>query len=50
VRDLVADQIEKSGINYLLCRLAFGSLSHEQSARSIELFGEQVMPRVKRAA
>jgi len=50
VRDMIADQIEKSGINYLLCRLAFGSLSYEHSARSTELFAGEVMPRVKRAA
>jgi alkanesulfonate monooxygenase SsuD/methylene tetrahydromethanopterin reductase-like flavin-dependent oxidoreductase (luciferase family) len=50
VRDMIADQIEKSGINYLLCRLAFGSLSYEHSARSIELFAGEVMPGVKRAA
>jgi alkanesulfonate monooxygenase SsuD/methylene tetrahydromethanopterin reductase-like flavin-dependent oxidoreductase (luciferase family) len=50
VRDMVADQVEKTGINYLLCRLAFGSLSYEQAARSTELFVEHVMPRVKRAA
>jgi alkanesulfonate monooxygenase SsuD/methylene tetrahydromethanopterin reductase-like flavin-dependent oxidoreductase (luciferase family) len=50
VRDMLADQIEKTGINYLLCRLAFGSLAHEHAARSVELFAEQVMPRVKLAA
>ena len=50
VRDMVAEQVEQAGINYLLCRLAFGSLSYEQSARSAQLFAEHVMPRVKRAA
>jgi hypothetical protein len=30
----------------LMCRFAFGDLTYEQSARSLQLFAEEVMPRV----
>jgi alkanesulfonate monooxygenase SsuD/methylene tetrahydromethanopterin reductase-like flavin-dependent oxidoreductase (luciferase family) len=50
VRDMLAEQIEQAGINYLLCRLCFGSLSFEQASRSVALFAEHVMPAVKKAA
>jgi alkanesulfonate monooxygenase SsuD/methylene tetrahydromethanopterin reductase-like flavin-dependent oxidoreductase (luciferase family) len=33
-----------AGINYCLCRLAFGDLSLEESTRSVELFAREVMP------
>ena len=33
-----------AGINYCICRLAFGDLSFEQSRRSVELFAKEVMP------
>ena len=33
-----------AGINYSLCRLAFGDLSFEESRRSVELFSKEVMP------
>ena len=35
---------EIAGINYCLCRLAFGDLSLEESTRSVELFAREVMP------
>lgn len=33
-----------AGINYCLCRMAFGDLSFEESSRSVELFAREVMP------
>ena len=33
-----------AGINYCICRLAFGDLSFEESKRSVELFAQEVMP------
>ena len=33
-----------AGINYCLCRLAFGDLSFEELKRSLELFAKEVMP------
>ena len=44
VRDELAEEIETAGINYLLCRLAFGNLSVEQSLHSVALMREEVMP------
>jgi alkanesulfonate monooxygenase SsuD/methylene tetrahydromethanopterin reductase-like flavin-dependent oxidoreductase (luciferase family) len=34
-------------LQYILCRLAFGDLSFEESRHSAELFAEQVMPRLR---
>lgn len=44
VRDTLRQQIETSGVSYLLCRMAFGDLSHAESLRSVELFSAGVMP------
>lgn len=40
-------QVDESGANYVLCRMAFGDLTFEESRRSIELFAEHVMPRLR---
>lgn len=44
VRARLADEIPASGINYLLCRLAFGNLTFEQSMQSVALMQHEVMP------
>jgi len=44
VRDRLRRDNETAGINYCLCRLAFGDLSFEESKRSIDLFAREVMP------
>ena len=44
VRAELERQVEASGANYLLCRFAFGSLSYEQAAGSLDLFVREVMP------
>ncbi|MBS0538622.1 MAG: LLM class flavin-dependent oxidoreductase [Proteobacteria bacterium] len=36
--------IGRTGINYALCRFAYGDLSFEESARSVRLFAREVMP------
>ena len=36
--------IAATGINYALCRFAYGDLSFEESARSVRLFSREVMP------
>ena len=40
-------QLEQSGVDYLLCRFAFGDLTLEESLRSVRLFAGEVMPRLK---
>ena len=44
VRERMKRDNEIAGINYCLCRLAFGDLSLEESTRSVELFAREVMP------
>ena len=46
VRERMKRDNEIAGINYCLCRLAFGDLSFEESRRSLELFAKEVMPAV----
>ena len=41
---LLGDLCERSGANYLIGSFTFGSLSYEQSHRSLELFAREVMP------
>jgi alkanesulfonate monooxygenase SsuD/methylene tetrahydromethanopterin reductase-like flavin-dependent oxidoreductase (luciferase family) len=44
VRDELSKQLGESGANYFVCRFAFGDLAFEESARSLRLFVEHVMP------
>jgi hypothetical protein len=44
VRDRLKRDNDVAGINYCLCRLAFGDLSFEESRRSVELLAGEVMP------
>jgi alkanesulfonate monooxygenase SsuD/methylene tetrahydromethanopterin reductase-like flavin-dependent oxidoreductase (luciferase family) len=47
VRDRLQAQIDESGVNYVACRFAFGDLTFEEARRSVELFAEKVMPRLR---
>ncbi|MBN9371195.1 MULTISPECIES: LLM class flavin-dependent oxidoreductase [unclassified Hydrogenophaga] len=49
VRQWVEEEVARTGINYLVCRMAFGDLSYEESARSTRLFGDQVLAPLSRA-
>jgi len=49
VRDVLAAQVAEAGINYFLCRAAFGDLSFAESLRSVELFAREVMPALAEA-
>ena len=44
VRETVIAQSREAGINYFLCRMAFGEIAREQCVRSTELFAADVMP------
>ncbi|MEJ7931640.1 LLM class flavin-dependent oxidoreductase [Ramlibacter sp. AN1015] len=50
VRHWVEDEVQRTGINYLVCRLAFGDLRCEDSQRSARLFGSHVLARLRRPA
>ena len=41
----IARQVEAAGLNYFVCRFAFGDLSYEESARSLALFSDAVAPK-----
>ena len=44
VREQLLQQIEVSGINFVLTRFAFGNLAFSHSKRSVSLFASDVMP------
>jgi alkanesulfonate monooxygenase SsuD/methylene tetrahydromethanopterin reductase-like flavin-dependent oxidoreductase (luciferase family) len=44
VRERLKRDNDVAGINYCICRLAFGDLTFEESKRSVELFAREVMP------
>ena len=44
VKEQVRDLLEVSGCNYVICAFAWGTLTHEQSRHSMELFAEEVVP------
>ncbi|MFL4985441.1 MAG: LLM class flavin-dependent oxidoreductase [Xanthobacteraceae bacterium] len=44
VRDVLTAQAGEAGMNYLVCRLAFGDLALSESLRSLELYAGAVMP------
>ncbi|MGH7153294.1 MAG: LLM class flavin-dependent oxidoreductase [Acetobacteraceae bacterium] len=44
VREFLRRVVEESGINYLLCRFAFGDLPTEAALGSVALFAREVMP------
>jgi alkanesulfonate monooxygenase SsuD/methylene tetrahydromethanopterin reductase-like flavin-dependent oxidoreductase (luciferase family) len=44
VREHLAREIAESGVNYLLCRLAFGNLPMAQSLQSLQYMREEILP------
>lgn len=50
VREQVASLLEETGCNYMICSFAWGTLSGEQSLRSLRLFAQEVMPAFTAAA
>jgi alkanesulfonate monooxygenase SsuD/methylene tetrahydromethanopterin reductase-like flavin-dependent oxidoreductase (luciferase family) len=47
VRDALQAQIDQCGANYVLTRFAFGDIALADAERSVALFAEQVMPRLR---
>ncbi len=47
VRDTLRREIETAGINYLLCRLAFGNLPKAVSLQSVALMAREIMPALR---
>ena len=44
VTNEIKRQIDEAGLNYFVCRFAFGDLSYEESLSSLSLFRESVLP------
>jgi alkanesulfonate monooxygenase SsuD/methylene tetrahydromethanopterin reductase-like flavin-dependent oxidoreductase (luciferase family) len=44
VRERIARYFEQTSCNYLVLSFAWGSLTHEQSLKSLNLFASKVMP------
>ncbi|HEV8679157.1 MAG TPA: LLM class flavin-dependent oxidoreductase, partial [Stellaceae bacterium] len=44
VRDYIAEAAEASSATYFVCDFAFGSISHDEAMRSVELFASEIMP------
>jgi alkanesulfonate monooxygenase SsuD/methylene tetrahydromethanopterin reductase-like flavin-dependent oxidoreductase (luciferase family) len=49
VRDYLQRTIDDGGMNYLLCRFAFGDIAADAALHSIDLFTRQVMPDLREA-
>jgi len=47
VLDQLQAQVDESGVNYIACRFAFGDLTFAEARRSVDLFAEHVMPRLR---
>ncbi len=50
VADFLAAKIAESGINYLVGQLMFGDMTHAEAMRSVELFGTEIMPKLRASA
>lgn len=46
VREQVEAQIDALGVNYLICAFYFGTIAHEDAMASMELFAQEVMPKI----
>jgi alkanesulfonate monooxygenase SsuD/methylene tetrahydromethanopterin reductase-like flavin-dependent oxidoreductase (luciferase family) len=44
VRDFLQQTVDEAGLNYLLCRFAFGDITGDEALNSIDLFTRRVMP------
>ena len=49
VRAEIAEQQAQSGCNYFVSRIAYGDLTFEEAARSLDLFASEVMPHFRGA-
>lgn len=50
VRRVLLEQSSRAGINYLVCRFAWGDLSLQEMQSSLRLFTREVMPAVREAS
>ena len=43
-RAYIAEQVERAGVNYMVCDVAFGDMRREEALRTVELLGKEVIP------
>jgi alkanesulfonate monooxygenase SsuD/methylene tetrahydromethanopterin reductase-like flavin-dependent oxidoreductase (luciferase family) len=46
VCEAVQTSIDEGGLNYLLCRFAFGDITSEEALQSVRLFARHVRPAI----
>jgi alkanesulfonate monooxygenase SsuD/methylene tetrahydromethanopterin reductase-like flavin-dependent oxidoreductase (luciferase family) len=46
VREFLQTSIDQGGLNYLLCRFAFGDITCDEALQSVELFASHVKPAI----
>jgi alkanesulfonate monooxygenase SsuD/methylene tetrahydromethanopterin reductase-like flavin-dependent oxidoreductase (luciferase family) len=46
VREFLQTSIDEGGLNYLLCRFAFGDITADEALQSVELFSRHVQPAI----
>jgi alkanesulfonate monooxygenase SsuD/methylene tetrahydromethanopterin reductase-like flavin-dependent oxidoreductase (luciferase family) len=44
VRERLSELVEVSGCNYVICSFAWGTLAHQQTLKSLQLFVQEIMP------
>jgi hypothetical protein len=44
VRDKLRAHVQEAGVNYMLCRVAYGNLPKEASLRTVEYMRREIMP------
>ena len=49
VREFLQTSIDEGGLNYLLCRFAFGDITADEALQSVELFTRHVKPAIEPA-
>lgn len=47
VREVLAEQIEALGVNYMVIAFNIGSIAHEDAVRSMQLFASEVKPKLE---
>ncbi len=50
VREFLQTSIDEGGLNYLLCRFAFGDITCDEALQSVELFDRHVKPAIREYA
>ena len=50
VREKLENEIEATGVNYIIAGITFGDISHDHAMRTLHLLSEEVIPKLPLAA